>query len=493
MGIIKLLKFFEKYVKTANIAQSNIDSKVCYIDYTSNLVVTTNNVARNKEYVKLPIIDKIRLIIDTNTTNIVKQLSHNKYFTKYVIVFDYKYLSKFNSLFKFSDIIINNYNKYFQFKKDYIDSIPMIPKNLNLSTPINILKESVRNFYEIRINNLNPLNYQNLYLLLSKTNDESDKVIIQSLINAGITRYIVLRGAKNTTRRNRRNKILCKSIHSSKTYTKSSLLQNKMDNINIRLFESMPDEQLFNSILADFKNTVNYPLIINLIPILVSRVKDELNKYFNNKNIHSFNNKNTNSHNLITDNIEFIGCENESDYVIRKHILLYNSLNCPTIYTNDSDLFMLLADINCYIRIKSPSLNVRIKPNVFWQWLTDQKNIYYDNIVALCCLMGNDYNHFKFLKFKIDTVEDIRELFKHHKNLYHLVYGHALKLCEKYSTEPHKLIDVINFIISLEIYKQADLIENEIHFIHTLNEKESNELINTNIEIRYRNIFTDNF
>jgi len=478
MGIIKLLKFFEEYAKSAT-PINDIDSKICYMDYTSNLVITTNNIVRNNS--KLSVIDKIKLIINTCVKNIIEQIEHNKYFTKYIVVFDYKYVSKFNSLFKFSDIIIDNYTNNFQFNKDYIDLIPMIPKNLNLSTPIHVLKESVRNFYELRINNvindnnLNPTNYQNLYLLLSSAKEESEKIIIKSLIDTGITRYIVLRGAKNTTRRNRRNKLLCKSIHASKTYITSKTLQNKMDNINVRLFESMNNEKSFQSILDDFKNTVNYPLIVNLIPVLVSKIKETIK-----------------IKNIKTD-IEFIGCENESDYVIRKHILLYNSLNCPTIYTNDSDLFMLLSDVNCYIRIKSPSLNVRIKPNLFWQWLTNQKNVYYDNIVALCCLMGNDYNHFKFLKYKIETIEDVRNLFKNNKNVYQLIYNHALKLYEKYSLDSHKVTDIINFMISLEIYKQADLIESEIHFIHTLNNSECDELINTNIELKYRNIFTDNF
>lgn len=521
MGIIKLTKFFNEYIDSLPKTHNQIISEICYIDYTANLVITTTNIS--KRYSKYPslnlneqtqsesllyisIIHNIcNQIIDTCVNNIIEQVENNKYFKKYIIVFDYKFISKFNPKFQFNDNLLNDYISQLKFNKDHIDSIPMIPKNLDITTtPITILKESVRNLYELRLKGL-ITDYQNLYLLLENTSEDkvNEQTIIQSLINFGLYRYIVLRGAKNNTRRDRNIKTMCKTIHSHKSFVESKELGNALDNINVRLYSSLYQSQSpknFNSILNNFKNTVNYTLIVNLIPILVSKIKSEIN----NREIKT--------------QIDFIGCENESDFVIRKHILLYNSLNCPTIYTTDSDLFMLLSDVNCYIRIKSSTLNIRIKPNLFWQWLTGLKNIYLNDIIAFCCILGNDYNHFRFTKYKVETVEDIRELFKNNKNLYSNIYNHAIKLYQKYKLQKNiqssenedqiinktstKIIgnknyefidELLHFLISLDIYKQCDLIENEIHYISSININTYDKLINEAIELKYRNIFTDNW
>ena len=471
MGIIKLTKYFNEYINSLPKSHENINSEICYIDYTSNLVITTSNIM--KKYKSINISSKINIIcneiINTCINNLCEQIKNNKYFTKYIIVFDYRYLSKFNLNFKLSEQLLNDCIHNLEFNKDYVDSIPMIPKSQSITnTPISTLKENVRNLYELRIKG-EITNYQNLYYLLSNETDETHIQILQTLINFGLTRYIVLRGAKNITRRDRNIKNMCKTIHNQKSFLISSKLQNVLDNINIRLFEAT-DEKTFQNILYNFKNTVNYTLIINLIPILVSRFKEIIKKEPK------------------SEIVEFIGCENESDFVIRKHILLYNKLNCPTIYTNDSDLFMLLCDINCYIRVKTSNLNIRIKPNLFWQWLTGQDNIYLNDIIAFCCILGNDYNHFKFMKWKIDNIEDIKMLFKNNKNLYINVYNHALKLYNK-----HKYIELLQFLISLEIYTQCDIIENSIHPIERINEISCNKLLNDTIELKYRNIFTDNY
>ena len=688
MGIIKLTKFFNEYINSLPKTHNQIISEICYIDYTANLVITTSNISRrysksiqdhSSEFGKI-IHEICNQIIDTCVNNIIEQIVNNKYFKKYIIVFDYKYISKFNPKFQFNDNLIDDYISQLPFQKDHIDSIPMIPKNLNIkTTPIIILKESVRNLYELRLKNC-ITEYQNLYYLLENTpeTDVNALTILHSIIKFGLYRYIVLRGAKNNTRRDRGIKTMCKTIHSHKSFMESRELGNVLDNINVRLYSSFiecsqkmkmktnemmygksedskdfkmkmdsnetvklkdcdlnPDlEELtpekfetsqesipetsqeskfeesihetlqesqesipetffekniqndyfknFKLTLNNFKNTVNYPLIVNLIPILVSRIKSEIKTRG------------------IKTQVDFIGCENESDFVIRKHILLYNSLNCPTIYTTDSDLFMLLCDVNCYIRIKSSNLNIRIKPNLFWQWLTGLKNIYLNDIIAFCCILGNDYNHFRFTKYRVDTLDDIRELFKNNKNLYLNIYNHAIKLYQKYvsisnenenyKTEPPILksfekidsyeskskceyeskskceyesrceskskceskpihftnhtftkyksvpsftdsksiskpyfvgysisentsksynqnmknyksrpisrgliAELLHFLISLDMYIQCDLIENEIHYISTINKNAYNKLIDETIELKYRNIFTDNW
>ena len=45
--------------------------------------------------------------------------------------------------------------------------------------------------------------------------------------------------------------------------------------------------------------------------------------------------------------------EEEADYVIYQHIKKYHYENqCPTIVTNDTDMLLLLHDIDCIIKIK---------------------------------------------------------------------------------------------------------------------------------------------
>lgn len=518
MGIIKLTKFFNEYIAYLNNnpkPHTQINSEICYIDYTANLVITTTNISKkyfhssciNQNQFPNTIYEICNQIIDTCTNSIIEQIENNKYFKKYIIVFDYKYISKFNSKFQFNDDLLSDYISQLQFNKDHIDSIPMIPKNLNiLTTPISILKESVRNLYELRLKNC-ICDYQNLYTLLLNSRSSgniNEETIIQSIINFGLYRYIVLRGAKNYTRRDRNIKTLCRAVHAQKSFVESTELKNVLDNINVRLYSKLINANKnnqnnkneenneidlnnktkwefinnseFQQTLDNFKTNVNYTLIVNLIPILVSKIKSEIK-----------------SRKLSTQ-IDFIGCENESDFVIRKHILLYNSLNCPTIYTTDSDLFMLLSDVNCYIRIKSSNLNIRIKPNLFWQWLTGLQNVYLNDIIAFCCVLGNDYNHFRFTKYKIDTINDIRELFKNNKTLYCNIYNHAIKLYQKYKVaQKGPMNELLYFLISLDMYKQCDLIENEIHYIDTVNPNIYDKMIIEAVELKYRNIFVDNF
>ena len=49
MGIIKLTKFFNEYIAYLNNnpkPHTQINSEICYIDYTANLVITTTNISK---------------------------------------------------------------------------------------------------------------------------------------------------------------------------------------------------------------------------------------------------------------------------------------------------------------------------------------------------------------------------------------------------------------------------------------------------------------
>ena len=46
MGIIKLTKYFDEYIKSMPKSQNQIISEVCYINCTPNLMITTPNVSK---------------------------------------------------------------------------------------------------------------------------------------------------------------------------------------------------------------------------------------------------------------------------------------------------------------------------------------------------------------------------------------------------------------------------------------------------------------
>ena len=80
---------------------------------------------------------------------------------------------------------------------------------------------------------------------------------------------------------------------------------------------------------------------------------------------------------------------------------------------------------------------------------------------------------------------DVKQLFKN-KYLYDSVYTSSLKLYHKYKTN-----DILYFLLVLEMYAQADLIENNIHYLD--NHLDSQLDIYKQIELKYRNIFTEDY
>ena len=136
-------KYLNEYILNTNLKEQ-INSEICYIDYTANLVITTSMIMKKYKQTNsnLNISEICNEIINTCKMSLIEQIKNNKYFTKYIIVFDYKYLSKFNLNFKLSEELLNECINNLQFNKDHIDAIPMIPKTyLNDDS----FKESLKN------------------------------------------------------------------------------------------------------------------------------------------------------------------------------------------------------------------------------------------------------------------------------------------------------------------------------------------------------------
>ena len=117
--------------------------------------------------------------------------------------------------------------------------------------------------------------------------------ILASCVNHGRYRYLMLRGGKRNTMNDRIKKI--------KRY-------------NGNIVKSFP-----------------FPLVMHKVPDIVrcfNKFAPEMSK-----------------------KVSFFGCSNESDFAISKHIHTYNKHSYPTIYTNDTDMVVLLADVDCVINL----------------------------------------------------------------------------------------------------------------------------------------------
>lgn len=448
MGINSLRKLLNEYISTRS--HKPIKSDICYIDFTYKIVLSTTNIIKKYSNTNKTTIELIDLIIDNSVTSLITQIENNRFYNEFIISMDFRNISNMNSKFKFSNTIITNYFNSSDVKsKEKIAAIPMIPKFLITDSNTTIFKvdksvliQNVRNLYEIRYNYWKPnktvINYVPVKTLLEKDISIEDKEILNELMTAGYCRYILFRGAKNAIRIGRK---------------KSNSKKNKLCS---SIEEQFSGEEDFDKELRDFLLKVPYSLIISLIPNIVYRIKKA----------------------LPNEKIQFIGCENESDFAIRKHILTYNVNNCPSIYTRDTDMLMLLCDVECVVKIPYGGRNIPIFPHDFWIWVFGTTKFTFNDVISICCLMGTDYTK----QHNDISVEFIRKLKLNYNDLYKKIYNDILnKYLEQQS------IIYLSQILTLEIYSQSDLIEYNLHFIEP--EEELNyEIIN----LKFSNIITDN-
>lgn len=441
MGIFKLRKFIDQYLSTErkNIDKQQINSDVCYIDFTSKIILSTSSVSRNISTTDTTL-ELINRIIDKNVEAIVNQIRSNRYYTKYILAFDYRYITSTSSKLKFSKRIIDNYVNKLETMKERIDIVPMIPINLT-SSSFSVMEKGVRNLYEVRYNYWKPekklLDYISLKYLIDNTPvDDPIRTTYIKCLESGHARYMLLRGAKNEVRTSRN-----KTNYTSKTKTVKS-------DISMDLYNS----ENFDAELKKYLSNIPYTLIISLIPTIVKRIKD-----------------------LLFDiDIEFIGCENESDFAIRKCIKENHPNDCPTVYSRDTDLLMLLSDINCVIKFPYQNHNVSIYPIRFWTWLLKQDYTFKD-VVNVCSVLGTDYNQYRPRCLKIADNADINS------NLLEEIREVNRKEISK-ETIPRGLS---TYLLATEIYLQSDNIENDIHHIRP------HELDMDLINMKFSNLYTD--
>lgn len=566
MGINKFYKILNKYyheVLSTNILKFKSD--ICYIDCTSRIYNLfykyykyDNLIQRINEGTDIySVIDDI---IEKLSNGLITQILENQYYKKYVLIFDYKFTSPLNGKFKFSDEIVKYFEKYDLINKydetEQMSEIPMIPKNVNiLNTPLDQLKLLVRNSSEIRWSYWNPNknitdyvsinwlidNIKKEFKLKFKSNIDSEtqktlenpvkKKYIQSLIitysdnnvqykndlivkykkllelkQFGFYRYLLERGIKRFA-------------------TKK---QNKSHDILNSLWYDTNNNEEFSSKFIEHYFEIQPQLIVNLVPHIVHKISDKINGS--------------------DKEVEFLGCEQESDFVIRKHI----KINCPnnqfpTILTSDTDLLLLLSDVDCIIKMKlkiqntsdddintntttnatennsnnneitvnksnSPTIvlngssftkkqrtydtktTLYINPKKFWEWLLNTNNYSYNELVSICCRLGTSYNCYK-TKFQLENINDIREIYKTKNNIFKETLTSAkseLNIIFDTWYKKNKVINeknlfgLVQLISAMELYKQADIIETEFHYI-----KPERLLNKSKIQFRYFDVFSE--
>lgn len=505
MGIVNLYKFIEQYLKENYHNQRPIKSDICYIDCTSKIYSYLIDYYRNdKNKDTIHAKNNIYLIIDDILNNIafnfIKQITENHYYKKFILVFDYKQHGESKKLY-FDNDLMEYYEKHSELtqfdKKERISAIPLIPRSIDiLNTDMNDLYLITANAFNKRwsywcFKNKNMDNYINIdyliqnlksnYLNKYKTeidndlsngdiNDEERKnnlIVYGKLMNLkryNFQCYLIHRGLKRFATKHKR--------YPHYDDLKKSYLSNESDEV----FSDKFKKQMFN---------ICPQLIVDLIPNLIFKIKEGI------KNVNKY--------------VEFLGCEEEADYVIYQHIKKYNYVNqCPTINTNDSDMVLLLHDMDCIIKLKKKRYNNKkiannsfnhsanqyqrkqhgdnliIRPIEFWKWLTNKTENEYKNLLMLSVCLGTSYNNVR-TKFRIDTIEEVRR--KYSNEMYENILN---EIKNKLKVEDYKKnIGILQMFNAIEYYSHVDALEESFHYI-----KPEEEILIKKIDQRYYEIFT---
>lgn len=560
MGINKFYKLLgQYYTEVLSSGIPKFKSEICYIDCTSriyNLFYKHYKLENLKSRITndTNVYQVIETIIENVANNLVTLILENKHYKKYVLVFDYKFTSPLNEHFKFSDEIVKFFeggfdtmNKLDVYEK--MNSKVMIPKHINIvTTPLNELKLLIRNSGEIKWTRWNPakniVNYVSVDWLLNNIKQDF-RLKYKSPIDCEIQKYPNPNRINDIELRNeiiKYKKLLelkrfgfyryllehgIKLFANQKQRPKSTEVLKKIWN------NSNTDEE-FNSALNDYYFEIQPQMIVDLIPHITYKILEKINGS--------------------DKEVEFLGCEQESDFVIKKHI----KLNCPygqtpTILTGDTDLLLLLHDVDCVIKMKlkldkindnknrsSPitddvnlnsSLEIEdtnqinrqsspkspillnansytrkqkhnddktilyINPKLFWEWLLQTSEYTYQDLITICCKLGTSYNCYH-TKFQIETLSEIRTLINNNtqNNLFDrtsCLIKAELNNVYKRSIKKMKTNNDRNLFGLFQILSAMELYKQVDYIENEFHYIKPERMLNRNkIQIRYLNIFS---
>lgn len=286
-----------------------------------------------------------------------------------VIVFaDYRYMKDINISYITANINI--------IRSERMNALPMI-KRKHLKTLLETGEiKSVRCLYELKsLYNIcddgeqTLSKYVNLYHVLDQVDDDTfeystNKQIIknrvQEAINVGVYRYFTLKGLKINIRKNRLVRSFAPYHHDDRV----------LGNITKTLYNGIVSGR---PKLDKYKQFIPYSIITYNLPKIISEINNPKVSYY--------------------------GCLVESDFALSHHVHTYSLNSFPTIYSCDTDMFCLLCDVPCAIKmdyyyfidgVRYRELYI-INPVTFW---FDIFGCTLSPIIirTLCVLLGSDYN-----------------------------------------------------------------------------------------------------
>ena len=331
MGIHKLLSHvkndsdikFPYYENETKIYISN----VIYFDLTYKLIEMYNQFVKHENSNNYgfaskdndaTVINRLFKYISTELHNLFSKLS-NYNIAIYTFI-DYKFSDaniKYNLLFKdFVNLATD--------KRERLNSIPMIRRDvvdslLNEDETISLaIFDSVRCLFELiskndKLQGADVQQFISLPFLLKRSNSAIIKGKLNQLINIGRYRYMLLRGAKYLTKRRRANRMFG-------FFERDEYIENNLNYTLINVFRKNDINKV-----KMFNHYIPFSLVLYALPLIISNIK--------------------------LDHIYYMGCEIESDFAIAKHVRTYSKYCFPTIYTTDTDLLVLLSDVDCIIRM----------------------------------------------------------------------------------------------------------------------------------------------
>lgn len=371
MGVVNLKKILKKYLQSEEykkIEINNIDfikqhkDAVAYFDCTSSIIQSTIYYL-NKQFSNKPKRFTFNEIdIKNDIINHINNICHwCAYELNYkilttrcqdnILTIDYKFSNFLNPNLKFSigsikDLELNELES----KK----AIPMIPKNVNLED-VETIKPLVRCNFEL-FQHYSNADFE--FVRLETFKDKLKEEDYEEIERIGLYRYIVLRYLKLQEIHKRRNKL--------STF-----------NINNKLYEAENFDEEFKKYLLK----IPYTLIISIVPVVINYLMIHIRK--NNINV----------------NVQVLGCEVESEFVIKKHIETYYPNRKKIIVSNDSDFIQIFYDLDGYVKTNIESyLDILICPKSFWEWLF--KGVpSYEDVLCFCLKLGTDYSKNKGKNF----------------------------------------------------------------------------------------------
>lgn len=476
MGIHNLIRYIHnsnqldlsQCVSGDNIYISNI----VYFDITYKLIEMYNKFM--SLHTDNDFNNNIQSLIKYIENELLMMFNRLKYMNRIIYVFiDYKFINNLkerNVIFKdFLNIDIN--------PRERFNAIPMIKrKYLKLCNTDDIdviiyLIKKVRCMFELKSiysisNKLNMCKYISIPYLIHVEKNATTRKCFEILNNEGIFRYYILRGGKYVTRKNRTNGLYKQNLGVNAKNNDVSENQSECQNISPALNDTNYDAKCnFNNEHYE-DSIVPFTLLVYIFPNIVKHINDKIK------------------------NINFFGCEIESDFALSKHVHNYSKYAYPTIYSSDTDMLCLMCDVNCIIKLsinsnmycKNSSDNNRrtflfVNPVLFWQEIfgcTLKKRI----IIILCVLMGTDYNPYDSKSpIHIKYFSDILSLL--HVEKYEDISEEIL-LSSIYSTIKNNKdnIHCKQTILALNVYLND--LEDELHYITGDNIK-----VNMDLFIKY--------